>query len=94
MSSAAFDILTFAYEPPPTLYSISGCEQSGLGTFHCVAHEDVLTLTGVGFRWFWKRTGDTIIIGEVGYWLSPGAGSPPGLLVTNDTYATVPLDRS
>ena len=86
--------VSFSYQPPPSLTSISGCEGSGPGTYGCLPHSTVLTLRGSGFHWYFKSNGDRIAIGNVSYWLQPGAVYDITLIVLNDTAALVPLNRS
>jgi hypothetical protein len=89
-----FTGLSFSYEPPPSLSSISGCEGSGLVTYNCVPHSTVLTLRGSGFHWYYRQSGDSLGIGNSSYWLQPGAIFDTTMIVLNDTTALVPLNRS
>ena len=50
--STPFAGVSFAYVPPPTLTSITGCATSDTaGTYGCAPDVDVLTITGSGLSW-------------------------------------------
>ena len=56
-SSTSFPSFSFAYDPPPFLTSISGCEGSGLLTTACIPGSSILTFQGSGMRWLGLGSG-------------------------------------
>ena len=84
--SQPFNGVSFAYEPPPSLQSISGCEGSGSITTACVPATSVLTLVGAGFKWLTGYS-DELWIGSAHNYFYTALP----LAVLNDSYAVLPL---
>ena len=70
--------ISFAYDAPPTLQSISGCTGSGTSTTGCNPSSTVLTFTGSGFRWFSNQGGVQLWIGTSSTGVTGGGGGGPG----------------
>ena len=83
--SAAFAGFSYAFDGPPTLLSISGCDGSGAATLHCVPGSSLLELTGSGLLWLQSSIRTTVNIGSVSDTLYGG------VQVLNDSYATLSL---
>ena len=91
-------LISFAYDGPPTLTSISGCTGSGTSTTGCDPASAVLTFTGSGFRWFSNGGSDVDmwVNGEsstevTGTFIQGVGGVPPALNVMSDSMMTVNL---
>ena len=91
-------LISFAYDAPPSLTSISGCTGSGTSTTGCDPASSILTFTGSGFRWFSNGGSDVDmwINGEsatevTGTFIQGVGGVPPSLNVMSDTMMTVNL---
>ena len=88
--SAPFPGISFAYDAPPMLSSISGCATgSGAGTFACVPATDVLTFTGRGFRWLPYSSMRVSNVSASSYYSTYSS-----LTVVNDSYALLPLNTT
>ena len=90
-------LISFAYDGPPTLTSISGCTGSGAATTGCDPASAVLTFTGSGFRWYsnpgavqvWFGSSYTTVAGG-----GQGGGpnqNQPSLVVQSDSLMTLNL---
>ena len=84
-ASAAFAGFSYAFDGPPTLSSISGCDGSGQATLNCVPDSSLLELTGSGLLWLQSSIRVTVNIGSASDTLYGG------LQVLNDSYATLSL---
>ena len=80
----SFDGFSYAFDQPPTLTSVSGCDGGGQSTLNCLPDYSILTLTGSGLLWL--STGSTILLN-----LGSGSASLDSISVRNDSYATLPL---
>ena len=92
--TAGAPLISFAYDSPPSLTSISGCTGSGAATTACDPATAVLTFTGSGFRWYsnagavqvWMGSSYATVNGGQG-----GGGNQPSLSVQSDSMMTLNL---
>ena len=95
LESSSFEGFSYAFDGPPTLTSVSGCDGAGQATLNCLPDSAVLTLTGSGFGWYassvtppstWMYTSassrTSVILGD-------RSTAAVGLQVVNDSYATL-----
>ena len=94
--TAGAPLISFAYDPPPTLSTISGCTGSGAVTTGCDPAATVLTFTGSGFRWFSNAGAVQVWIGSSYATVAGGQGggpnqNQPSLSVLSDSLMTLNL---
>jgi hypothetical protein len=85
LSTPPFAGVEFAYEPPPTLTSISGCQDGPGGTFNCVPDQTVLTIRGENFKWLQIGAAASVCI--------ESKCSVIPLTVVNSSYVAFPLSE-
>ena len=91
--TAGAPLISFTYDGPPTLSTISGCTGSGTSTASCDPATAVLTFTGSGFRWFSNPGAVQVWLGS-SYSTVTGSGGGPNqaaLLVQSDSQMTLNL---
>ena len=91
--SLPFIGFSLAVFPFPTFTSISGCQGSGQGTYHCAPDHDVLTFQGSGLSFFGDLFSYQLIVGTSSGILYNGVGGT-GIQVINDSCIVLPLNTS